>query len=117
MCLNQRNDRLHQSGETDMNRLWFALLLCVMPAQAQNPAQKLVMLDGFHNNESKMPDHYQWDGIRPGGFSEFGKLLVGLGAQLKTVRERVTPAVLAGVQVFIDRKSTRLNSSHRCISY
>jgi unsaturated rhamnogalacturonyl hydrolase len=72
----------------------------MMTAQTQD-TRKVVALDGFHNNESKMPDHYQWDGVRPGGFSELGKLLTGLGAQLKTVRERVTPAVLAGVKVFI----------------
>jgi unsaturated rhamnogalacturonyl hydrolase len=64
-------------------------------------AQKVVALDGFHNNESKMPDHYQWDGVRPGGFSELGKLLVGLGAQLTTVRQRITPPALAGVRVLI----------------
>ena len=68
---------------------------------AQNTARKWSLLDGFHNNESKMPDHYQWDGMRPGGFSELGKLLVGLGAELKTTRERITPAALAGVKVFI----------------
>ena len=84
-----------------MYKFWLAFLLCSMTAQAQSQAPKIVALDGFHNNESKMPDHYQWDGVRPGGFSELGKLLVGLGAQLKTVRERVTPAVLAGVKVFI----------------
>ena len=84
-----------------MHTFWFALLLSVMPAEAQNTAQKVVALDGFHNNESKMPDHYQWEGVRPGGFSEFGKLLVGLGARLTTVRERVTPSALAGVRVFI----------------
>jgi len=80
-----------------MPKLWFTFLLCVVSADAQ----KVVALDGFHNNESKMPDHYQWDGVRQGGFSELGKVLVGLGAQLKTVRERVTPQVLEGVRVFI----------------
>jgi len=84
-----------------MHRCWFAFLLCVMAAHAQPQVQKVVALDGFHNNESKLPDHYKWDGVRPGGFSEFGKLLAGLGAQLKTVRERVTPEVLTGVDVFV----------------
>jgi unsaturated rhamnogalacturonyl hydrolase len=84
-----------------MYKFWLAFLLSAIPALPQSQAQKIVALDGFHNNESKMPDHYQWDGVRPGGFSELGKVLVGLGAQLKTVRERVTPAVLAGVKVFI----------------
>src|SRR5215471_2354939 len=80
-----------------MPKLWFTFLLCVVSVDAQ----KVVALDGFHNNESKMPDHYQWDGVRQGGFSDLGKVLVGLGAQLKTVRERVTPQVLEGVRVFI----------------
>jgi unsaturated rhamnogalacturonyl hydrolase len=80
-----------------MHKLWFALLLCVTSVEAQ----KVVALDGFHNNESKMPDHYQWDGVRPGGFSELGKLLVGSGAQLTTLRQRITPAALAGVSVLI----------------
>jgi unsaturated rhamnogalacturonyl hydrolase len=84
-----------------MYKLWFAFLLSAIPAHAQSQSQKIVALDGFHNNESKMPDHYQWDGVRPGGFSEFGKVLNGLGARLTTVRERVTPAVLKGVSVFI----------------
>jgi unsaturated rhamnogalacturonyl hydrolase len=84
-----------------MHKLSLASLLCIITAQAQDTARKIVALDGFHNNESKMPDHYQWDGVRPGGFSELGKLLTGLGAQLTTVRERVTPAVLAAVKVFI----------------
>ena len=78
-----------------------AVMLCAILGRAQNAALKVVALDGFHNNESKMPDHYQWDGTRPGGFSELGKLLVGLGAELKTIRERITPAALAGVRVFI----------------
>jgi unsaturated rhamnogalacturonyl hydrolase len=80
-----------------MRRLCTGFLLCIAAAHGQ----KVVALDGFHNNESKMPDHYQWDGVRPGGFSELGKLLQVLGAELRTVRERVTPGVLAGVKVFI----------------
>ena len=84
-----------------MHKLWFAAVFCALAAQAQNSAQKVVLLDGFHNNESKMPDHYQWDGVRPGGFSEFGKVVTSLGGQLKTARERITPEVLAGAKVFI----------------
>src|SRR3954452_10192054 len=84
-----------------MHKSWLLLLLCAMPVAAQNTAPKVVALDGFHNNESKMPDHYRWDGVRPGGFSELGKLLVASGAQLTTVRQRVTRAALDGVRVFI----------------
>ena len=84
-----------------MHKLGFAILICAMSGQAQSTDKKVVLLDGFHNNESKMPDHYQWDGVRPGGFSELGKVIVGLGGQLKTARERITPAALAGAKVFI----------------
>ncbi len=74
-----------------------ALLFCAASAMAQT----VVALDGFHNNESKMPDHYRWEGTRPGGFSEFGKLLQGLGAELRTLKTRVTPATLSGADLFI----------------
>ncbi|MDQ6665104.1 MAG: DUF4350 domain-containing protein, partial [Acidobacteriota bacterium] len=79
------------------------LALCAALYIPSAPAQTktVVAVDGFHNNESKMPDHYRWHGTRPGGFSEFGKLLQSLGAELRTVTERVTPATLAGIDVFI----------------
>jgi len=74
-----------------------ALLFCAASAMAQT----VIALDGFHNNESKMPDHYRWEGRRPGGFSEFGELLQGLGAELRTLKARVTPAMLSGADLFI----------------
>ena len=65
-------------------------------------AQTVVALDGYHNNESKMPDHYQWDGARPGGFSELGKLLRENGAdELRTLRHRIDDASLRGVSLLI----------------
>ena len=84
-----------------MHRFWLTLLLCGMPLEAQDAAQKVVALDAFHNNESKMPDHYQWDGVRPGGFAELGKLLTASGARLVTIRQQITRSALAGVRVFI----------------
>jgi unsaturated rhamnogalacturonyl hydrolase len=84
-----------------VNKFWFTLLLCGMPLLAQDAAQKVVALDAFHNNESKMPDHYQWDGVRPGGFAELGKLLTASGARLVTIRQRITRSALAGVRVLI----------------
>jgi unsaturated rhamnogalacturonyl hydrolase len=77
----------------------FGFVFCALAAAAM--AQPVVVLDGYHNNESKMPDHYQWDGTRPGGYSELGKVLKELGAELRTVRERVTSASLSGAKVFI----------------
>ena len=64
-------------------------------------SQKVVALDGFHNNESKMPDHYQWDGTRMGGFSELAKVIQSLNAETRTIRERITSANLAGVNVLV----------------
>jgi unsaturated rhamnogalacturonyl hydrolase len=64
-------------------------------------AQMVVALDGYHNNESKMPDHYQWDGTRNGGFSQLGKLLQELGAELRTIREPLTRRSLAGAGMLI----------------
>ena len=84
-----------------MHNFWFLLLLSGIGLRAQDTAQKVVALDGFHNNESKMPDHYQWDGVRPGGFSELGKVLTESGAKLVTIRQRVTRSTLEGVRVFI----------------
>ncbi len=84
-----------------MHRFWLTLLLCGLPLWAQDAPQKVVALDAFHNNESKMPDHYQWDGVRPGGFAELGKLLTASGARLVTIRQRLTRSALAGVQIFI----------------
>jgi unsaturated rhamnogalacturonyl hydrolase len=84
-----------------MYKFWFTLLLYGMPLEAQDGAQRVVALDAFHNNESKMPDHYQWDGVRPGGFAELGKLLTASGARLVTIRQRITRSALAGVRVLI----------------
>jgi unsaturated rhamnogalacturonyl hydrolase len=61
----------------------------------------VVALDGYHNNESKMPDHYQWDGTRSGGFSELAKLLRGMGADLRTLRAPIDAASLKGVNLLI----------------
>jgi unsaturated rhamnogalacturonyl hydrolase len=61
----------------------------------------VVALDGYHNRESKMLDHYQWDGTKDGGFSKLAVMLRELGGDLRTVRERITPSVLYGVDVFI----------------
>ena len=80
-----------------MLKTLLALCFCFNAALAQN----VVALDNFHNNESKMPDHYTWDGTRNGGFSELAKVLKGMNAELRTVRERVTAASLKGVKVFI----------------
>lgn len=72
------------------------LLACISISSAQ-----VVAVDGFHNDETKMPDHYRWEGVRAGGYSELGKVITGLGGELRTVHERLTPAVLAPLHVLI----------------
>ena len=79
-----------------MIRYAVIMILAALSAQAQ-----VVALDGFHNDETKLPDHYRWDGTRPGGFSEFGKLIEEAGGKTRTIRERTTPQALRGVDVFI----------------
>ncbi len=64
-------------------------------------AQKTIGLDAFHNNEAKAPGHYAWDAAYPGGFSELGKLIRGMGGELRTVRDRVSAKTLAGLDVFL----------------
>ena len=73
-------------------------LLCFTSLASAAP---VVLLDGFHNNETRTPDHYRWEGTKPGGFSELGKLLQSAGYELKTLHERVTAQALAGAQVFV----------------
>ncbi len=69
--------------------------------RSESAGKTVVALDSYHNNESKMPDHYQWDGTRNGGFSELGKVLRGLGADLRTLRTPLDAAVLKGVDVLV----------------
>src|SRR5438874_12175744 len=101
-----RKRRIHESGlALSGHRFPMTLvrqyLIGAVLTGAAAVSQTVVALDGFHNNESRMPDHYQWDGTRNGGFSQFGQLLKDLGAELRTVTERVTVQTLAGVNIFI----------------
>jgi unsaturated rhamnogalacturonyl hydrolase len=79
-----------------MKTIALLLNLCVGTLAAQ-----VVAVDGFHNNETKMPDHYRWEGTGQGGYSELGKVIQSLGGELRTVHERLTSAVLSGIRVFI----------------
>ena len=74
----------------------FALL-----ASAPLRAQGVVALDGFHNNESKMPDHYQWDGKSDGSFTKLGNAFREHGVELRTIRSRIDAKALDGVRMLI----------------
>lgn len=63
--------------------------------------RRVVAVDGYHNDETKQPLHYRWEGTGMGGFSEFAKLLRDAGADLTTMRHAITPASLQGIDCFI----------------
>ena len=75
------------------------LLLFVLLATAAIAQKPVVLLDAYHNNESR--PHYRWEASYPGGYSEFGKLLEGIGATLRMAQEPLTPQVLSGVHCLI----------------
>jgi hypothetical protein len=75
--------------------------LLLFAALALDLHATVVLLDGYHNNETKDPGHYQWATTNNGGFSELDVLLHTLGAETRTLRQRVTRASLAGADIFI----------------
>ena len=78
-------------------RLLLALAAALLSAVAQ--VSPVVLLDGYHNNEAQ--PHYRWEASYPGGYSELGKALEAMGAQLRTTREPITAQVLNGVHCLI----------------
>ena len=65
------------------------LALFVLVGSTPLHAQATVALDGFHNNESKMPDHYQWDGTSDGSFGKLGNAFRAHDVELRTIRSRI----------------------------
>lgn len=58
-------------------------------------------MDGYHNNETKNPLHYRWEGTDNGGFSKLGDVLKGLGAELRTTTKLIDASSFAGVRCLI----------------
>src|SRR3954453_2870961 len=76
--------------------------LFVLAASTTLPAQTpVVALDGFHNNESKMPDHYQWDGKSDGSFTKLGNAFRAHDVEIRTIRSRIDAKTLEGVRLLI----------------
>ena len=71
---------------------WLSLAAC---------GAAVVAVDGYHNNETKDPQHYRWEGTRNGGYSQLGAIAQGLGGELRTVREPLAAKTLQGIGVFI----------------
>lgn len=61
--------------------------------------RKVVAVDAWHNRESE--PHYAWEGTYQGGFSGLGKMIEGLGAATRTVKEPLSARTLTGIDVLI----------------
>ena len=75
--------------------------LFALVASAPLHAQAVVALDGFHNNESKMPDHYQWDGTTDGSFGKLGNAFRAHDVEIRTIKSRIDAKALEGVRLLI----------------
>jgi hypothetical protein len=89
--------RLREAGmEKQMIGVSLLIIFGTVAAEA-----RIVALDGFHNDETAQPDHYQWEGTRPGGFSELGKLIAEAGDRTRTIRQRIKEDTLRGIDLLI----------------
>ena len=81
-------------------RLPTALALLTL-ASAPLGAQTVVALDGYHNAERAMPEHYQWEGTTDGGFSKLANGFREHEVEVRTLRSRIDAASLQGVNLLI----------------
>ena len=73
------------------------------PAAAGAAEKVTVGLDRHYNHETRggRPYHYAWEDTRASGYSQFGQLLRGLGAEITSVRNPASKQALAGVDIYI----------------
>jgi len=81
-------------------RLPTALALLTLAA-APLEAQTVVALDGYHNAERAMPEHYQWEGTTDGSFSKLANGFREHEVEVRTLRSRIDAASLLGVNLLI----------------
>ena len=81
-------------------RLPTALALLALAA-APLGAQTVVALDGYHNAERAMPEHYQWEGATDGSFSKLANGFREHEVEVRTLRNRIDAASLQGVNLLI----------------
>jgi unsaturated rhamnogalacturonyl hydrolase len=60
-----------------------------------------VALDGYHNNESKMPGHYQWADTSLNGFSQLASGFREHDVEVRTLRNKLDAASLEGITLLI----------------
>lgn len=70
-------------------------------AAARLGAQTVVALDGYHNNERPMPDHYQWEDTTDGGFSKLANGFREHDVETRTLHAPIDAASLQGVNLLI----------------
>jgi unsaturated rhamnogalacturonyl hydrolase len=76
-------------------------LAVLMLVTAPLGAQTVVALDGYHNAERAMPEHYQWEGTTDGSFSKLASGFREHEIELRTLRSRIDAASLQGVNLLI----------------
>ena len=81
-------------------RLPTALALLTLAA-APLAAQTVVALDGYHNAERAMPEHYQWEGTTDGSFSKLASGFREHEVEVRTLRSRIDATSLQGVNLLI----------------
>ena len=77
------------------------ILASLTLAVAPDGAQTVVALDGYHNAERAMPEHYQWEGTTDGSFSKLANGFREHDVELRTLRSRIDAAALQGVNLLI----------------
>jgi unsaturated rhamnogalacturonyl hydrolase len=70
-------------------------------AAAPLRAQTVVALDGYHNNERPMPEHYQWEGTTAGSFSKLANGFREHDVEVRTLRAPIDAASLQGINLLI----------------
>jgi unsaturated rhamnogalacturonyl hydrolase len=79
----------------------FATVALLAFAVAPLRAQAVVGLDGYHNNEAKLPEHYQWEGTSDGSFSKLAAGFREHNVELRTLRTKIDRAALAPLTLLI----------------
>ena len=97
--MSSRSDRLF-TGKSPM-RLRPSITLLLSLVAAPLGAQAVVALDGYHNNERPLPEHYQWNGTSDGSFSQLGKAFQAHNVEIRTLRTKIDAAALAPLRLLI----------------
>lgn len=82
-------------------RIRFAAATLRVIAVTPLRAQTVVGLDGYHNNETRLPEHYQWEGTSDGSFSKLGAAFREHDVRITTLRSKIDRASLDPLRLLI----------------